>query len=277
MSELFRYVAGMAFLGMAKARHKMQGYTSPKPFSVDEVDRCIDYDLHVVNEWRGHLANYNGRDFSGAHVLELGPGSDLGVGLALLAAGARRYTAVDRHDLAARVPDAFYRRMREREAGIPDLQQVRSSGALNYVVREDFDIEQAVPARDVDLVVSNAAFEHFDDVPATVARLTRVTRPGAVIAAVVDLQTHSRWIREVDPNNIYRYSPGLYRLFRFHGIPNRVRPHEYQAAFEQNGWRNIQLQPLNQFDSRGRGVARRFRDPQNKMDWLSFVICATRA
>ena len=55
--------------------------------------------------------------------------------------------------------------------------------------------------------------------------------------------THSRWIRDKDPNNVYRYHERIYRLFDFRGIPNRVRPYRYRRAFERNGWSNVTTTP----------------------------------
>lgn len=92
-----------------------------------------------------------------------------------------------------------------------------------------------------DIVVSNAAFEHFDDVERTVSPLQQVVRPGGVALIGVDLQTHSRWIRERDPNNIYRYPESLYRLFSFPGQPNRLRPQAYRTLFERHGWQDVTL------------------------------------
>jgi hypothetical protein len=62
--------------------------------------------------------------------------------------------------------------------------------------------------------------------------------------AEIDLKTHSRWIRDHDPNNIYRYSNAIYRALWFRGIPNRVRPYEYRAIFEAHGWTNVRITPL---------------------------------
>ena len=65
-----------------------------------------------------------------------------------------------------------------------------------------------------------------------------------MIVAEVDLMTHSRWIREKDPLNIYRYPQWLYRLFYFRGQPNRVRPSRYREAFQRLGW-NVNITPVS--------------------------------
>ena len=75
------------------------------------------------------------------------------------------------------------------------------------------------------------------------ASLTRVARPGCETIHIIDLQTHSRWIREHDPNNIYRYPEPIYRMFRFPGQPNRQRPGDYVKAFKSQGWSDIEFVP----------------------------------
>jgi SAM-dependent methyltransferase len=263
------FVAGIAFLALAKAKHALKGYSTPKPFALSDTDRCIDYDVHIAKGLLAHLRAYGG-GIEGAHVLELGPGSDLGLGFYLMSRGAASYTAFDRNELAAKAPPEFYARLGAR-LGIPvDADRVR------YVARTDFDLTAALPAQSIDVVISNAAFEHFDDVERTARDLAHVVKPGGKIVAVIDLQTHSRWIRARDPNNIYRYPRWLYRLFYVPGQPNRVRPAEYRQLFEKAGWRNVVVKTSTRFDSRGRSVHKDFRG----CEWLdsrSIVLSAMRA
>jgi SAM-dependent methyltransferase len=265
----FYFAAGIPFLALAKAKHVLKGYSTPKPFALSETERCIDYDMRVAGDLLGHLRAYGG-SVEGMNVLELGPGSDLGVGLYLMSAGAASYTAFDRNELAADVPEAFYERFRER-LGVPiDMSRVR------YIARKDFDVAAALPPDSIDLVISNAAFEHFDDVATTVRQLAKVVRRGGKVITIIDLQTHSRWIRDKDPNNIYRYPRWFYRLFYAPGQPNRMRPADYRRAFEGAGWRNVVVKTSTRFDSRGRSVHKDFRD----CEWLdsrSIVLCAIRA
>jgi SAM-dependent methyltransferase len=291
--NVFYYFAGLAFLAMAKTKNVLRGYSTPKPFDVRDTDRAINYDFQVVDDWLAHLRQYGGREPSlvGKNILELGPGSDLGIGLLLLARGARRYNACDVNDLAKKVPDEFYEAFLarvERTETNSDRAQLRKAliaargggaDAINYVVRDDFDLVKAFGAESIDLVFSQAAFEHFDDIDATVAQLTAVCKPGAVIVAEIDLMTHSRWIRDKDPNNIYRYHERIYRLFDFRGIPNRVRPYRYRRAFERNGWSNVITIPrmtCGDHPTGASGMSRVFRDDVNEMGNLTLVLCATK-
>jgi SAM-dependent methyltransferase len=292
--DAFFYATGIGFLTLAKIKNVLRGYSTPKPFDLSETDRAIDYDMRVVEEWLGHLKSYTRNEafLTGRNVLELGPGSDLGIGLMLLARGAASYNACDVNDLATKVPAGFYDALfarLERTVSAIDIESLRRElgttraapqKRLNYVVRKDFDLIGAFGAATIDLVFSQAAFEHFDDIDTTVAKLSAVCRPGAVIVAEIDLQTHSRWIRDKDPNNIYRYGDGLYNAFWFRGIPNRVRPYRYQQAFERNGWSNVTIAPLTtrgDHASAASGMSRAFVDGINQMDCLSVVLCATRA
>lgn len=286
------YLAGLAFLGLAKAKHVLQGYSSPKTFSLAETERCIDYDLSVVDGWLAYLAAYTGASgsLSGKTVLELGPGSDLGVGVYLLAKGAAAYNACDVNDLIHRAPPAFYSALLDRIAGLDgavdrdfllaQVEGARVGGAkLRAVIRNDFDLVAAFGAGSIDLVFSQAAFEHFDDVSRTIEQLSTVCKKGAIIVAEIDLKTHSRWIRDKDPNNIYRYPDLIYRAFHFRGSPNRLRPYQYRRHFERHGWTNVSITSIeHRTEAQSTtGMSRPFRDPINQLDVLSIVLCASKA
>jgi SAM-dependent methyltransferase len=291
--DAWYFTAGIGFLALAKAKNLTRGYSTPKPFALADTSRCIDYDLQVVEGWMRALASYTGSGtfLAGKDVLELGPGSDLGVGVVLLARGAKSYSACDVNDLAKHAPRSFYDallgrlaraypgsatgRLREEldamESGVPSR--------IRYTVQQSLDLTAAVGAGTMDVVVSQAAFEHFRDVESIVRQLSRVCRPGAVLVAEIDLKTHSRWIRDKDPNNIYRYPDGIYDAFRFRGSPNRMRPYQYRAAFERCGWTNIHMSPLTRLDPAFRGTSGmnlRFADAVNQMDYLTVLFCATK-
>jgi len=227
------YVAGIGFLALAKAKHVLRGYATPKPIDPADVDRCVSYDRAIADTYLGMA------DVRGKHVLELGPGSDLGVGILLIKAGAASYTAVDRHALAGPLATAIHDAMGGRPKEV------------DYVVCEDFQFAPRLERR-FDIAFSNAAFEHFDDVPDVARQLRKVMAPGGRICVSIDLQTHSRWIREKDPANIYRYPRWLYRLFYFPGQPNRVRPSEYRRAFESAGFTDVSTSATARLPVKGR-------------------------
>lgn len=290
---MYLYTAGLIFLALAKAKSLIHGYSSPKPFGIAEIQRCIDYDITVVDNWLCELKAYaDGEEkLKGKNILELGPGSDIGIGLYLLAKGCFQYNACDVHNLMKKTPESFYRQFfgrlssREPQEKIDFLKQQLAAfkagypSRLNSLVRNDFDLVSAFGPATVDLVFSQAAFEHFDNVPATVTQIHTVCKPGAILIAQVDLKTHSRWIRQKDPNNIYRYPQGLYNFFRFRGSPNRFRPFQYKMALEAAGWQDISIYPISVLNE-GEGYAgmdKRFSDQKNQMDHLSIMLCAKKS
>lgn len=291
----FYYCAGLLFLFLAKVRNWLKGYT-PKTFSMDDLERCVHYDIHVVDEWLACLNKYTESDAANSlknkNILELGPGSDLGIGLYLLSKSIQNYFAVDVYDLANNVSERFYEVFFSflRKSGFADTERLAvelkmtqqgNSKRLNYICREDFDIVKALSPHTVDFIFSNAAFEHFNDVHKTIEAISNVASSDAIFIALVDLKTHSRWIRDKDPDNIYRYPDWLYQWFRTRSIPNRVRPYQYEEALKKNEWKNIAIYAAtelndHQFDRVKNHLNKKFRDYKNQMKYLSVWICATR-
>lgn len=284
---------GIGFLALAKAKNMLQGYSSAKPFDISETERCIEYDIRIVEHWLSHLQKYTQSTYSlaGKNILELGPGTDLGVGIYLITKGCYQYNAFDVNNLMKSVPDTFYKKLFGKLKSINaqiDINFLKkqlkaakagNSSQLNYVVGNNFDLVPSIGKSTVDLVFSQAAFEHFDDIEETISQLSVVCKPGAILIIEIDLQTHSRWIRDEDPNNIYRYPDGFYNVFWFRGIPNRVRPFQYKKAFEYHGWTDIEITPLSKLDDHDKshsGMNKTFVHRENQMDYLSIILCAKK-
>ncbi|MDD1607460.1 MAG: class I SAM-dependent methyltransferase [Methylococcaceae bacterium] len=292
LKNTFFYIIGIVFLMLAKIKNHLKGYAS-RSFNVSEVDKCIEYDINIVENWLSHLQKYthDANYLAGKHVLELGPGDDLGIGLYLLSKGCSQYDACDVHDLMQYTPDSFYEQFFEKLAAINNQADIGflkaqfiaakqgNSSKLNYKVSHDFNLVSAFGEASVDLVFSQAAFECFDDIETTVSQLNVVCKSGAILLAEIDLQSHSRGIRDWDPNYIHRYPRWVYNLFWFRGIPNRLRPYQYKEAFERAGWTDISIVPLKKLDDLDKsyaGVYKDFADHKNQMDYLSIMFCARK-
>ena len=286
----FYHLAGWVILFLNKIRHAVQGYTRPRPFPVTEVDKAIEQDLMVLGKYKEAL----GKDFfSGKTVLDLGPGADLGVGLALLAGGAKSYTSLDINNLITKAPAKLYEKLftKLQEQGLDKLDKfqydeelskaIQGQGEkLNYVVRKDFSVAP-LKGKGIDTVISHHAFEHFDDLETLFKELEGVVMPGGRFIAEVDLQTHTRWIREADPLNIYRYSKGVYNLFRFSGSPNRVRPKRYKELLETYGWEKVEIIPVvslekGKVDKVAPSLHGDFAS-ENDLHILAFLLLATKS
>ncbi|MEW6610407.1 MAG: methyltransferase domain-containing protein [Patescibacteria group bacterium] len=296
LKNIFYYWFGVGIFILNKLRYGVQGYVRPRPFSASDFEKAIEYDISVVNHWMNYIKKYtlNQASLKNKVVLELGPGADLGTGFALLAKGIAHYYAIDVNNLAANTPISFYTMMLDRISHSQDfrdidkgklteqIEQMRKGqqGLIKYVCRKDFDISIFGKAS-IDYILSQAAFEHFHDVPHVMKQLSEVARTGAILLAEIDLQTHTGVLRKRDPLNIYRYSHFLYQLLYFTGIPNRVRPYEYKELLQQNGWKNITVYPLNQlakaqYQKVVRSLHTRFQSSQSEMQYLSIIICATK-
>ncbi len=285
------YLLGLIFLILNKIRHTVSGYKTPRPFSSIDMPKAANYDIEVIASWEKFLNSYTNNQFSwqNQNVLEMGPGADLGVGLILLSKGASKYNAVDIHNLIKTTPSQFYDHLlaslpREKTDFLQNQLKLtieNQNDKLNYLYQPDFDLS-VLKDEQIDVIVSQAAFEHFDDVGKTISQISKLAKPGSLLVAEIDLKTHTRWIREKDPLNIYRYSDNLYNLFKFKGSPNRLRPYHYEQILKANGWTNIQITPDVILDSKYLAkvqptLNRQFTDSSSQMDYLSIIICATKS
>ncbi|MDO8427351.1 MAG: methyltransferase domain-containing protein [Deltaproteobacteria bacterium] len=290
------YFIGLSFLFLNKTRHSLAGYRTPRTFPVTQTQRAIEYDINVVDNWMSYLRNYTDGKVSieGKNILELGPGADLGAGLITLQRGAEKYNAIDVNNLIRSVPEGFYNGLFSRIASVSEgnkanieylrnqltLTQSGKNDRLNYICDKDFDLT-VLDGENIDLVFSQAAFEHFDNMDKSLSQLSRIVRDGAVLIAVVDLSTHTRWLREIDPLNIYRFNDPVYNLMRFKGTPNRMRPSAYKRILEDNGWGNVKIIPIRKLQgeylpSVNGSLNGQFRDLSNSMDYLSILLCADK-
>jgi len=279
-----------------KIRRTVRGYTNPRTFTITEYQRAIEYDFYVFNHWLRFLEFYTGSspDIKGKTILELGPGADLGIGLITLLKGAKQYNAIDVNNLVESVPEKYYLEfftfIKDKYAMTKEtfdylssqlkMTQKGKNDRLNYIVNKDFDLS-VFQDKKIDLVFSQAAFEHFDDVGKTIAQLSRIAKKTAILISEIDLGTHTRWIRDLDPLNIYRYNQFVYGLFKFSGSPNRFRPYEYKNILEDHGWAKIQIIPLTVVEEEylkkiNSHLTRRFQEPLNQIHYLTIMLCATK-
>lgn len=301
LSKLAKYqnislsIIAHLILLLNKIRYKILGYRSPRTFSVDDINKAVDYDYDVIQNWNGYLQTYlkANYDYLEKNVLELGPGGDLGIGLLFLSKGVRKYNAIDVNDLVKYAPLELYDALMERlrKSGVDDhcinylvreLEKYNKgeNGLLNYIHSENFDIP-IFRNEDIDLIVSNAAFEHFDSINRTIKEMSEISKPGTILVTEIDLSTHTRWIRDVDPLNIYRVSERIYKLLHYSGIPNRIRPYQYMEMLSEYGWHNVKCYSKtildNEYIESVEGyLSSEFRDSKNEMQDIHVVICATK-
>lgn len=294
-SKFLLHTIGGLFLIANKLRHTFKNYSTPRTFSSADISRAITYDVDVVTAWLKHLHHYtHGRiDIKDKVILELGPGADLGVGLLLLSQGAKQYYAFDKNYLIKNTPLEFYKQLfsvikdhPRLHTDISTLQKEleltlhKKNNRLNYIVEKNFNIDN-ISITPIDIIFSQAALEHIDNLPETLHGLNKYTKTGTIFLGEIDLQTHTRWIREHDPLNIYRFADSFYNLCHFSGSPNRLRPYEYKKILRNAGWKNVQIIPLKKIEPRYLTLVNpelntKFQQAQNEMDILSCIIIATK-
>jgi hypothetical protein len=249
------HLIGIVFLLLAYLKSKLKGYTTPTVFGNDDLSAVAKHSRRVFLDWKRVLQDYipDPAPFAGKRVLELGPGDSLGTGMLIALEKSEYYDAFDMFPLARSTPADLYTNVLPGASGANDVSEVsdlvwnaiqgKSNYHFGYVVDPEFNIIKMARGRDYDLIVSCAAFCSFNYVELTIQQLSRIAKPGCVLCAEIDFKTHSRWIRENDPNNIYRYSDVVYKLFYFSGQPNRLRPIDYINYLKKFGWADIRIVP----------------------------------
>jgi hypothetical protein len=273
------------FLMLSSIKSRLDGYSTPSIVADTDESGQVHHSVNIVTRWIKGLESLGlDKDFiRDTDVLELGPGSNLGAGAALLAMGARSYTAYDRFPLV-KAQSTFYDQLLAEVQRVFKLKTDKDQllCRLDYIVDPNFDFAPLrAGSRRFSLIVSNAAFEHFDNCEDVISNVSLVANSSAVFVAWVDFKTHSRWIRSVDPNNIYRYSSWLYDRFGFPGQPNRLRPRDYIEMLNARSWQaslgHCVRAPVQYNVRTDAYLSPRFRNSAAEMSVMSGAILARRS
>jgi len=255
---LFIHVLGFTLSLMNKIRHSIWSYRTPRLFSLNDIDRSVNYCFDVVFQWEKVLKYYTGREnpFGNQHVLELGPEPALGTGVILLALGAKSYCAIDKHELASHTSKEFYERLFEKVKHLPQWETARKifqefeetgSDRFTYIYGPNFRLD-VLESNKYQILVTQAVLEHLHEIKDIFTILRqKLSRDGLMIHEV-DLSTHTRFLRDWDPLNILRYSHPVYNLLRFNESPNRWRMSDYELILNQLGYKNLRTFPIKILD-----------------------------
>ncbi len=221
--------------------------------SAEAIARDVDYALSIADSYVQRVPG-GSAGLVGRRVLELGPGYSLGTAILLACHGAH-VTAADRY-LAAWDPDyhpAFLRSLltrlstQHRELSPEPLLALLAAGefvppALTplHVGVEELD---GVLTGSFDIVVSNAVFEHVENVPRALQSLARITRRGGCGIHQVDFRDHRDFSRPLEYLTLaedefqreFRHSRGE--------CGNRWRHVGLGLAMEQAGFQIIDFAP----------------------------------
>ncbi|MGH2914716.1 MAG: methyltransferase domain-containing protein [Solirubrobacteraceae bacterium] len=247
------------------ARDRLNGVLQRLTASTVITDARFDV---KVAQCRRHLEAYAACHGEGALpscVLELGTGWSpiVPVGLALAGVASvltadvrplldRRNTErtlklymarLQQDRLAAMLPAVDSKRVQQLPlaGAVPATQQaaelLKRLGVRVLVGREP---ERHLPARSVDLIVSNNTLEHIPpvDLCALLARLRRLTVPDAVLSHFIDMSDHyAHFDHRISEFNHLRFSDPAWQLvnnrLQYH---NRLLASDYRDIFEDAGF-----------------------------------------
>lgn len=182
----------------------------------------------------------------GLAIAEVGPGDYLTSGLSMLAAGASSYTAIERFvgDFGGSTAKEWYRGIEmnwpEFFPDIPWPDHLRGAlfpeDARDRVTLVDAPFERYKPERQFDIVCSFQVGEHLSDISVFAQMHSRILAPNGVAIHRVDFAPHGQWMAYADPLTFLRLPDWLWSMLSSHrGLPNRVRHHEFLAAFKAAG------------------------------------------
>lgn len=203
---------------------------------------------YCYNVWLKHLtmAAQNGLSTRPEVVAELGPGGSLGVGIAALLSGAKRYYALDvvRYANTKKSLQIFDELVPlfEQRTSLPDipfpsnilteelLQETLRAEKIEAIRKSILDAERNnndntatityfVPWNDssviqeesVDMILSQAVLEHVVDLPLTYAALYRWLKSGGFMSHKIDFRSHGS---AVDWNGHWSYSDFTWKLMQ---------------------------------------------------------------
>lgn len=280
-------------------------YRSRTPPEDDPEKNEASYPLTVFHRHVTALEPLRG-GLVGADLLEIGPGSNLGVALLALLAGVNSAACLDIAPIvsggwSARAQESalpeLYPALVKTAATYPDtylvapalLERARRDpaglacellGSVRCIAPMDI-ARNNLPDASLDVICSHICFEHFADPAGAIAQIARLLRPGGVTSHQIDLRDHRDFNR---PLAFLAHSDTLWRLMTSHqpnAVRNRWRASEYRAAFERHGLEVVYLETTHSIivtEEMRRRFARRFRamDPQDLGALNLFLVARKR-
>jgi SAM-dependent methyltransferase len=225
----------------------------PLDSSPEGIKRDVEYSLGTSKLVLRSLPG-GGALLKGKRVLEIGPGVNFGTILTLACYGAE-VMAVERFATPWN-PDyhpKFYALLRDRLAkskadlDLTPLEMIVSQGQYPRdcfsVYRCSLEELRVVPDHSVDLVFSNAVFEHLYDLDSAFGHLARITKPGGLGLHQVDFRDHRDPSRPLE--HLLFDDREFSRLFqeKHSECGNRFRVEEMQHLLEKAGFEVRKFQP----------------------------------
>ena len=253
MSVLTSRIAGFGPLVSNMLARIKRGRKTPYVCSFPHFDP--EQSLSYLNEVYEDYFTYSGLASSaveGKHVLEVGPGENLGVGLRFAADGAARVVSADRFR-SLRPPAEQVEVYRRLISSLNAAQRTRLELALNLRER-DYTINSRIctylteaPLESLyhhlapstfDLIVSRAVLEHIFDIDQALGTMDILLKPGGVMIHEVDLRDHGMFTRYgLNPLTFLTFGKRSWYMMSSHtGSPNRVPMRHYFEELDRRGY-----------------------------------------
>lgn len=203
--------------------------------------------------WQRHLtmAHQHGLGAPPHTVVELGPGSSIGVGLAALLSGVSWYVGFDcvRHadpQRDVRLLDELVELYRTQGQEVPStrVETIRKEltvggvcggSSIQYMAPWDGRSSGPVRRESVDLVCAHVVMEYVQDLDAMYALFAKWVRPGGIVSSQIDFSSHTltrdwngHW---AVPPRTWRHLEGT-RPYRLNRQPHSV----HIQALKQHGF-----------------------------------------
>jgi SAM-dependent methyltransferase len=214
---------------------------SVKPFD-DEIDRAATYVFVILESYQNIFKRLGlSPDPKGLTILELGPGGDFGAQLILASMGARiiladRFLTSFRSDFHPRL----YAEVARRWDGPKDLLEAAikqgHDGSYMWLVAQPVEDLSAIASDSIDLIYSNAVFEHIYDVSCATRECARVTRVGGFGSHQIDWRDHRDFKRPLEHLTLQEEDYRKAAEPVFYDFGTRLRSIEFWRLFEAEGF-----------------------------------------
>jgi len=213
------------FKGQVMFRLGISAHKSGSTHSHMDIDASVQYVKDIFADYI-HYGGVDEQWIRGKHILEIGPGDNLGAGLLFLAKGAASYLAVDRFFAGTdeRRNEIIYRRLydglseKEKEA-ISDtvtlvgddgarLQGDRLSAIYDCAIEK---LKERKPDAEFDVVLSRAVLEHVYELDEAWRNMVALLAPDGRMWHKVDFRNHGLY-SQFHPLYFLTISSGLWRI-----------------------------------------------------------------
>lgn len=215
------------------------------------VEESIEFTLKNVAYYIQFLPEEKADFLKEKNLLEIGPGQDLGIVLALAGFGLKNIIIIDPFfiDWNPDYHPAFYTQLLFRLKNIyPNanfhliqtiLEKQSHIDQQLQIYRTSLEDADCVPDEIIDISISNATFEHFVFADKAVEKLSRIMKPGGLGFHQIDMRDHEHFDKPLEfltfPKPIYRYMTKKNNALR----GNRLRYTEYNELFEKHGFKVV--------------------------------------